>query len=173
MNLCHELSLVFQYLKALSFVPKCLTVEATLYLFDVFLLSLTVSCSAIYACMYICSHVSVCSSLCTVTLLSAVLWIWNRAASICTAAATPWPPHSVYCSVRLVSLQKRRSMQIQSVFLYEFVCWEGLLVSFICLVPSPFSCLGFWKAQFVFLPLKDWFLLSVQRVFFHFHLPIC
>lgn len=55
-------------------------------------------------------------------LLSAVLWIWNRTASICTVAVPPWPTHFAYCSVQLASLQKHRNLEM--CFCMN-LCWEG------------------------------------------------
>lgn len=53
----------------------------------------------VHECMRMCT--CVCARLCAVALLRAMLWIWNRAASICTAAIPPEPPQSAYCLVQL------------------------------------------------------------------------
>ena len=102
-------------------------------------------CVCVCVCVWVYRCVFVCACLCTVALLSAMLWIWNRAASICTAAIPPWPPHCAYCSVQLASLQKHRSMELVR------VCQRGL--SLPVLVPLfvwvHFSlvsfAIGFWE----------------------------
>ncbi len=99
--------------------------------------------------MNACVCVCVCVCLCTVALLSAMLWIWNRAASICTAAIPPRPPHCAYCLVQLASLQKHRSVCVcvcvcqreLSLLVCALFVWVRLPVS---------PVFGFWESLFVF-----------------------
>lgn len=72
----------FRYLQASSCVPAA-----------------SLCCVCVLYCGHVHSSVSVCVCLCTVAWLSAVLRIWNRSASICTAAIVRppilWPPHNL------------------------------------------------------------------------------